>query len=92
MNAYIVDAGDREGGRTEQPQRLVDIVIASTRNRARYLFWLAHKADLGDLTDGWCKHLLLVKKFVTRPGGEGLLEDSDPGYEELWKKSEDVLE
>lgn len=88
MNAYIIDAGDIHGD--HGPERLVDIFIAPNRNRARYLFWQEYVDDLGDLTEGWCKHVRIVEKNVT--GAEGQLEADHPRYAPIWMKSRDVLD
>jgi len=88
VNAYFIDGGESTDY-YGQAERIVDIVIAPNRNRARYLFWLKYKYDLGDLLDGWCESIRLVQKDLSLP--EGLLDSVGTSYQKIWEKANEVL-
>lgn len=90
MNAYFIDGGDCFD-KLDGYYRLVDIVIAPSRPRARYLFWKAYTRELGDLTDPWCKTIRLVSKDVHGTLREGLLPYAHVAYQELWKQADEVI-
>lgn len=97
MNAYFID-----GGEVHDPmagaERVVDVVIAQTRNRAKYLFWLKYKGDLGDfIRDKWCEKIRLIQQNVDLP--EGVLTDvasgvgypkNEEAYRLLWDRAVEV--
>ena len=93
MNAYFVDGGVVNGRPPEQQVRIVELVLAQSRGQAKYLFWLAYRWDLDDLTTSWCERLRLIQRNVdSLPAG--LLErtkNNFEAYDLLWRKAAEVV-
>lgn len=75
MNAYFLSGGI-VGDPPEMPTRLVDIVLAETRSKARYIFWQKYRLDLGDMKDSWCEFCWKVSSGLDL--AQGFTDDLTP--------------
>jgi len=88
MNAYLVDAGEvyvcqeylGELGAIYGMERVIDIMLAETRGKAKYAFWQRYADDLGGLTEHTYRTRLLRKNVPVPTRGVEAFQQ----WHELW--------